>query len=122
MSNQSGYLKKKARDEDNMLAAGMQAGQQMASDMYDVILNDPDVMGKSVIGHERMLKIRAAVEEALTYYAPAYDIRHPEADVYQEKLDNKLRRVWKELLVPFEKRYPMFKKIRYGKKNGGGSR
>ena len=122
MGNQNAYLARQKAAEDAMYNAGLQIGQQMASDMYDIILNDPDVMGKSVIGRERIVKIRAAAEDALTYYGPAYDIRHPEADVYREKLDNRLRRVWKELLVPFEGRYPLLKKVRYGKKNGGSSK
>ena len=113
MGRKNAFLENQKKVEDAMYNAGLQVGQQMASDMYDIVLNDPDVMGKDVIGHERIVKIRAAAENALTYFGPAYDIRNPECDVFQERLDNRLRRVWKDLLVPFAKRYPMFKRCRY---------
>ena len=107
------FAKRLMQNEDYFFKAGFQAGLQKASDMYDIVLNDADVMGKGVIGFDRILKIRLAVEEASSYYAPAYDRRHVEADVFQERLDAKLRRVWRDKFAPFAERYPMLKKIKY---------
>lgn len=86
MGRKNAFLETQKKVEDAMYNAGLQVGQQMASDMYDIVLNDPDVMGKDVIGHERIIKIRAAAEDALTYFGPAYDIRNPECDVFKSAL------------------------------------
>lgn len=86
---------------------GIETGIQYNNDVYQTVLNDPDVMGKDVFGRNRMLKIHRAVEAMSDEYVfcmhPATD---PEADVWQERLDNKLKKVWGDMLMPFSARYP----------------
>lgn len=86
---------------------GIETGIQYNNDVYQCILNDPAVMGKDTFGQARMLKIHRAAETMSEEYTPCmWAVTDPEADVWQAKLDAKLKKVWGELLVPFPKRYP----------------
>lgn len=88
-----------------MFKAGMRCGIQFNSDLYHMVLNDPDVMGKDTFGAERLRKIHRAVEAATEYYDPVLNSKHPECDVFREHMDRKLRKIWKDELTTFEKRY-----------------
>lgn len=93
---------------------GIDTGIQYNNDIYQCILNDPDIMGKDVFGQKRMLKIHMAAEAMSEEYTPCmYGVTDPEADVWQEKLDAKLKKVWGELFVPFAKRYTHLVEVSY---------
>ena len=111
------FLEKQTRIQDNFWNAGMDTGMQLAADCFQAVLNDPDVMGKDVFGSKRIKRICDEVQRCIDYYFDALDVRNPEADVMQEKLDAVLRRLWGDELTPFQERYPMIKRCSYvGKK------
>lgn len=97
-----------------MYAAGNRVGLQKMNDMFIIALNDPDVMGKSVLGYDRLCKVPAAVDQLMEKYKDAFDPRKDEADVAQERLDDRIKKiVGDHSFLPFEKRYPELKKCRY---------
>ena len=111
------FLEKQTRIQDNFWNAGMDTGMQLAADCFQAVLNDPDVMGKDVFGSKRIKRICDEVQRCIDYYFDALNVRNPEADVMQEKLDAVLRRLWGDELTPFQERYPMIKRCSYvGKK------
>ena len=110
------FLDRQRKMEDAIFNAGLRCGIQYNNDIYHIILNDPDIMGKDVFGAKRLEKIHRAAEAASEYYEPALDAKNPEADVFRERLDKKLKKIWGERLVPFERRLDELKECRYGKK------
>lgn len=110
------FLEKQTRMQDNFWNSGWDAGMQFAADCFQVVLNDSDVMGKDVFGSKRIKRICGEVQQCIDYYFDAMDVRNPEADVMQEKLDAVLRRLWGDELTPFQERYPMIKRCSYGGK------
>ncbi len=93
---------------------GIETGIQYNNDVYQCLLNDPDVMGKDVFGQKRMLKIHRAAETMSEEYLPCmWAVTDPEADVWQAKLDAKLKKVWGDMLVPFPERYPHLVEANY---------
>lgn len=96
------------------LNKGIKTGIQYNNDIYQCVLHDPQVMGRDTFGPKRMEKIHIAAETMCDVY---FDVMHPrtnpEADVWQEKLDTKLRKIWRERLVPFALRYPYIADVKY---------
>lgn len=93
---------------------GIDTGIQYNNDVYQCILNDPAIMGKDTFGPKRMLKIHRAAEAMSEEYTRCmYGVTDPEADVWQAKLDAKLKKVWGALLVPFPQRYPYLVECNY---------
>lgn len=86
---------------------GVETGSQFMADIYESCLNESAVMGKDVFGFKRMMKIHGAAEAMYDEYTPCmWGVTDPEADVWQAKLDGKLKKIWGELFQPFPKRYP----------------
>lgn len=95
---------------------GLHVGIQYNNDIYQTVLNDPDVMGKDVFGSARMLKVHQAAEKASDYYYPALNGKtNVEADVYRDKLDKKMQKIHGDRFQPFSKRYPELAEVRYKK-------
>lgn len=61
MAKQSGYLKRKKVEIGVYRQAEKETYIQFMSDMFQIALNDPDVMGKDVLGEAR---IKCVVEAA----------------------------------------------------------
>ena len=99
--------------QDAFFDAGKDFGMQLVMDCWQIVLNDRDIMGNGAIGAERMKKIFFAVSATVYKYFDAANTNNPEADVLQEKMDARLRKIWKEKTVPFEERYTMLKKCKY---------
>lgn len=116
MAKKSAFLERQRQTEDRMFSAGMRCGIQYNNDIYHVVLNDPEIMGKDTFGAERLEKIHRAAERMSDYYSPALDASDPEADYYRDKLDKRLRKIWKDKLLPFEERLHELKKISYGRR------
>lgn len=95
-----------------LFSAGQDVGFQQACDFFEVVLHDPDIMGKDVFGADRMSKIKEAVEECSKIFSDAFTTK-VEADILQQKLDDKIRPIYKEGFVEFPDRYPMLKKTTY---------
>lgn len=86
--------------------------RQFMIDMFSVTLNDPDVMGKGVLGEDRLVKLLSAVGKNYDIYHEALE-KSPLADVVQEKLDSKLKKIFKSHYDPFPVRYPWIIKPKY---------
>lgn len=87
---------------------------QYMFDMFSIVLNDPDVMGKSVFGKNRLEKILKSVGKMYDdYYNALLPGVEPEADCYQQKIDDKLKKIFQEKFSPFDKRYPALAKEKY---------
>ena len=112
------YLDKKAAREQALLDAGMSCGKQQMVDYITLVLRDPDYIGKDVFGRERIEKVLAGLEYYDRLYKDAYTVKK-EADVWQERLDKKLREVYGDDLVPFAQRQPDILMPNYNKKKKG---
>lgn len=86
---------------------GFDTGLQFMTDIYEAALNDSAVVGKDVFGKGRMMKVRAATSEMVDELRPSmYGVTNAEADVMQERLDGKLKKIWGDDFDPFTVRYP----------------
>ena len=112
----NGYLERQRAQQKVFFDAGLQMGRQQILDMMSLVLRDPDIMGKDTFGPARLEKIHNAAQELGETLADALDARKPEADWCREKMDAALRRIWKDRLLPFSKRYCQLTEVRYGKK------
>lgn len=97
---------------------GWGIGWQQAMDFIAMALNDGDLMGKSVMGGERIDRILQHVQQLQKDYKIAFRPKEPEADYYQEQLDTYQRRIYKDKFQPFNERYPELKKVEYGRRRG----
>lgn len=109
-------LAKMAAERDYCFSEGIKVGIQYNNDLYHMVLHDPDIMGKDTFGPARLEKIHNAAQELGETLADALDARKPEADWCRAKMDAALRRIWKDRLLPFSKRYCQLTEVRYGKK------
>ena len=89
--------------------------RQFMIDMFSVSLNDPEVMGKDVLGESRLVKLLNAVGKNYDIYHEAIE-RSPLADVVQDKLDKKLKSIFKSRFDSFPVRYPWIIRETYRKK------
>lgn len=114
----NGYLKRRQEVNQAFLDAGEQMGMQKMWDYFQLVLRNPNVMGKDTFGAERLETIFEALKLVADEYHTAFtdDV---EADYYQEKLDKQLKVVWKEKFSPFYERYPQLKQIKYDKARKG---
>lgn len=100
----SGLLKKQqTRDQVNREVASETERQYMV-DLICLVLNDPRIMGKDTFGAKRLQRIVEGLNKA---YAEWYDAltKSDEADYYRAKLDDQLRAILGDKLVPFDERY-----------------
>lgn len=108
------FLEKQKQEKLACIRAGMDTAWQEFWDLLCITLNDPDVMGKDTFGKKRLLKLRAAIQERETIYCNGLN-SGPEADYYQEKLDDALRKIFGPELAPFKDRYPYIPQLGYAK-------
>lgn len=112
-------MKNYAERREAWIRAGYEAGDdigtQRTADFLAIVLNDPEIMGKDVFGAGRIKKVYEAIRALERKYAKAFQ-KHPEQDYYQEKLDDRLRRIFApEDFIPFAKRYENIVQPKYGK-------
>ena len=70
----------------------------------------------NTLGEERLQRLFEKVHEIDRFYDEAFT-SSPEADVMQEKLDARLRQIYKKgEFFPFAERYPFIKQFQYGRK------
>ena len=114
MAKKSGLIQRQRASEDAMYNAGNRVGLQKMTDFFIIALNDPDVMGKGVLGYDRLRKLLDAVEVLQEKYKDAFDPRKKEADVAQDKIDERIKKIVGDRpFMPFEERYPELKKCKY---------
>lgn len=116
MAKKNAFLERQRQTEDAIFSAGIRCGIQYNNDLYHIALNDPDIMGKDVFGAKRLEKLHRAVEAMSEYYEPALSVKNPEADVFRDRIDRRLRKIWKDRLLPFEERLDELKKVSYGRR------
>lgn len=86
---------------------GFETGLQFMTDIYEACLNDSGVVGKDVFGKGRMLKLREETSMCVDILKPSlYGVTDPEADVVQEKIDNRLKKIWGDSYDERSVRYP----------------
>lgn len=112
-----GFLhKQKVRDEIFKKAAA-DTERQFMVDLFCLVLNDRDTMGKNALGLERLKRVVSRVMEAYQTWEQALS-DGPEADYYQEKFDAALGHIMGEELVPFKERYDWVKPAETIKRKG----
>lgn len=109
----NGLMKKQKLRDSVMETAVKQTFQQYMVDMFIISLNDPDVMGKDVLGYKRLKKVLDAVQRNYdTYYDSM--TKNPEADYFRWKIDEIMKRIMPlDVYLTFEKRYEWLPKIIY---------
>lgn len=112
------YLSRQRVVQQTYLDIGEEMGIQKAWDYIQVVLHDPEVMGKNALGVKKLAKVYKKLAEVADHYKTAFS-DHVEADYVQEELDGVLREIWGEDLVPFSERYPYIKQIDYKKGKKG---
>lgn len=96
-------IERAKRDQQRV---GEETMRQFMADMYCLALNDPEVMGRDVLGYNRLQKV---LEGAIRYYDMYHDALtlSPEADYCQAKLDDRMRQIIPaDKFAHFEERYP----------------
>lgn len=86
---------------------GIRIGIQFNNDIYQILLNSPEVVGKDVFGQKRLVKLHHAAEAMCEEYEPAlFGVTNAEADVLQSKIDKRLKKIFGDMFTPFPQRYP----------------
>lgn len=114
------FLTKQKEMNQLCLDVGMDTGFQKCWDLIQIVLHDPNVMGKDTFGQERIKKLYTAMQVLEKQLRNAWiPNTEKDADVCQRDLDALLGEIWKEDLCKFYDRYPYVKKPDYsrGKKN-----
>lgn len=114
MANNS-LVKRINEIKQQYFSAGLETGVQMTADYLQLVLRDPEVMGKDIFGRERIERVLKAIREKDREYNDAYDCKNIEADYLREKLDRELREIWGDDLVPFAERQENIKTIDYSR-------
>ena len=112
------YLAKQMAVQQALVDAGVASGKQRMVDYMTIALRDPAIMGKDIWGRERIEKLFVALEALDKEFAEAYTSAK-EADYLQDRLDRKLREIYGDDLVPFEKRQPDIIRPGYEKSRKG---
>lgn len=107
------YIAKQKRRNRVLQDATTQTFRQYMADTLIITLNDPEVMGKDVFGHKRIMRVLEAWGKKYDLFFEALT-NNPETDYTREKLDALLRQIIKPPdFVPFEKRYDWLPEITY---------
>lgn len=107
------YAQKQATARQAYLDIGMEVGMQKMADFFAIALNDPNVLGKSVLGKKRLMPVLQRVHDLIDEFSVAFTVQD-DADYMQEKLDRILRQIYGDNeFVPFEERYPAIKQRNY---------
>lgn len=112
------YLDKKANREQALLDIGLACGKQQMADYITCVLRNPLYVGKDIFGRDRIEKVLVGLMDYDKKYKKAYTL-DKEADVAQQHLDDELRQVYGDELVPFEVRQPDIKILGYEKSRKG---
>ena len=108
------YQQRLKEERQGFLDVGIDFGTQRTADYLSIVLNDPEIMGKSAMGASRLRKVFDAVHELEKTFNAAF-YANPEQDYWQEVLDRRLGEIFGDGLDPFAKRYPWLKEVKYGR-------
>ena len=106
------YLKKRDEERQVLMGAAQRVGEQFMIDTFQIALNESEGYG-----YDKIMRLTRRWEEIQKELRPALDIKNPESDVCQERIDRALTRIinGKARLYPWEERYPELKRIKYGR-------
>lgn len=108
------YLERQRKIQQTYLDIGEEMGIQKAWDYIQIVLRNPEVMGKNAFGKGKMKKVYEELAKVSDHYKTAFS-DDKEADYRQEELDGVLREIWEDDLVPFKDRYPYIRQFNYKK-------
>lgn len=110
MSKQSGFLQRQQQIQNNVMHAAEMLTRQFMLDTLQITLHKDFGWG-----YERQKQVLDSWEKRRKEYRDALDPKNKEADVAQDHMDKALLNMiaGKQPLIPFEKRYPELKKIKY---------
>lgn len=114
MAKKNAYIQQMKEREQALFEAGRETGLQQMWDVVQLALRDSDAVGKDIFGKERLCRL---YDRGIKKYYNAFKLAHTvaeDADYYQEKLDDRLRKIWKDEFVPYKDRYPNIKQRGYG--------
>lgn len=106
-------LQKINKAKQDAFVAGCDITAQQFFDYMCIVLNDPEIMGKDVLGSQRLKKVHEGMKALDKELSEAW-VNSQDSDYYQEKMDAALRRIFGEI-EPFKKRYPYLKEWNYNK-------
>ena len=109
----NGYAQRVALARETYLKIGQDFGAQKMADLVEIALNDPETMGKA-LGAKKIRRIFEKVVELEETFGAAF-YANPEQDYWQELLDRRLAEIFGAETVPFQKRYPWLKEVKYGR-------
>ena len=112
--SKNGYLEKQKIARAVREQAVRDTYIQYMTDTVCIALNSPEIMGKNVLGRERLKKFMDGWADVYNAFVIALE-DGPETDVMQAKLDERLEKILGDECLPFEQRYEWLKKQRYGK-------
>lgn len=112
------YLDKKKEREQTLLDIGVACGKQQMLDYMSIALWDPDVVVRDIFGRKRIDRLTLKLMELDAQFSEAYTV-NKEADYLQEKLDQNLRELYGDELIPFSERQPYVKQMGYKKSRKG---
>lgn len=116
--SRNGYLEKKQAREQALLDIGVQCGKQQIVDYLSCVLHNPKYVEKDIHGRDRIDKIMVGLYDYDRKYEKAYT-KDVEADVAQEHLDEELREIYGDELIPFKERQPYVLQMNYSKARKG---
>ena len=107
------FAQKIAFEKQTAFDIGQRIGRQQTIDLLQLALQS-----KHGFGEKRLWELLMEMKDLFEQFHPAFDIKHPECDVYREHLDRALsQNCGKEhSLVPFAERYEDLKQVSYGRK------
>lgn len=107
------YLQKKQAERQGWTEIGERISRQYDVDTWQIALARYDKLN---LGYQRIMELTELAEQVRKEYGGALS-NGPEQDVQQEKLDRELKQIMagREGFIPFERRYPELKRIKYGK-------
>lgn len=106
------YMQRRAVERDALIAVVERVSQQEMVDVFCIALNR--VVG---MGYKRLMDVIQEVQRLQSFFAPAFDVKHPECDYYRELLDRAIGAFCPEdQLIPFDERFDELKKVRYNRK------
>ena len=118
MGGKNDFIRKRDERDRKFFESGMDIGIQMAADYITLALRCPITMGKDVFGRSRIDRLFARSRGFDDQFHEAFS-DSPEADYYQEKLDDMLREIYGDDLHPFAERYPTIQQHGYQKPRKG---
>ena len=105
------YLRRQEQRDAVIRRSSFEMAEQLFTDCLAIVLNDPAVMGKDVFGEDR---IRRVVKELMRERDIWIDAVNPgpEADYMREKLDQRLKQIFRKEFEPFDLRYSWAMKVK----------